>query len=36
VWFQRSERAYVNVEARHGRLAAQTQMLRAVMDAASA
>lgn len=36
VWFQRSGRVYVNVEARHGRLAAQEQMLRALTDAAAA
>lgn len=36
VWFQRRGRDYVNVEARHGRLAAQTQMLRALTDAAAA
>lgn len=32
VWCQHHGRGYLNVEARHGRLAAQQQMLRAVTD----
>ena len=35
IWFQRSGRVYINVEARHGRLAAQQQMLSAVAEMAA-
>lgn len=32
VWFQRNGRSYINVEARHGSLAAQQLMLRAIAE----